>query len=764
MQSTVSHLRTKVCGASPLGLALALIGTALPVAAQVTAPVVAPTDTPAAAAPAASSAAPATAASAPTPAVAPAPATAPALERVEITGGSSDTEARRQSTASKIVIGREEIERQGDSTVAEVLKRLPGVTIGGRPGRGGDIRMRGLGGGYTQILVNGERMPPGFALDTLSPEQIERIEIYRAPTAEHGAQAIAGTINLVLREDVKKRLNQVHLSAAQDGGQPQYGLAWTRADQIDQFSYNLSATVFDRRTLEHTDTSSIRTLLSNGALQQEQRDLVENRSHYRGVHLGGRLQWKLGQGESLSLQPFLMHSRSRNISSTARTTVAPGSADSTSRIDSDNNMSFTLARLNTQWLTRLADGSRLDLKAGGHLARSRSDTLRLVDGGTNSQDLSTIHSHGLTQTGKYTHLLDSGHSLGLGWDLEQNQRSEDRTGTQAATPLDEQLQTRNRRAAFWAQDEWEFSPQWSAYAGLRWEGIWTRSIWNATAGSNSGSANHRSSVWSPLLHSVWKLDPAGKDQIRASLTRSYRAPSTMQLAARTLRNEPNSQAEPDRAGNPDLRPELATGLDVAFEHYLPSGGVLSASVFHRRISDYIRSINQLQNGRWVAQPQNIGNASSSGIELEAKLRADELLATTTRLDLRANLSLFRSKVDDVPGPDNRLDRQPSGTANLGADWRLRDWPLTLGGSLNWTPASAVQVSPDERVETGIKRNLEAYALWRLSPVASLRLSGANLTPSDQTSQRSQQDATSIERSRSVTDSRPIWTVRLELKL
>ena len=42
------------------------------------------------------------------------------------------------------------VERFGDSSVIEVLRRLPGVTSSGRPGRGG----------YTQLLVNGERMHP----------------------------------------------------------------------------------------------------------------------------------------------------------------------------------------------------------------------------------------------------------------------------------------------------------------------------------------------------------------------------------------------------------------------------------------------------------------------------------------------------------------------------------------------------------------------------------------------------------------------------
>ena len=66
------------------------------------------------------------------------------LGQVEIRGNrNNDTEVRRESTASKIVIGREEIEKQGDATLGEVLKRLPGVSMDG-----GSPRLRGLGGGF----------------------------------------------------------------------------------------------------------------------------------------------------------------------------------------------------------------------------------------------------------------------------------------------------------------------------------------------------------------------------------------------------------------------------------------------------------------------------------------------------------------------------------------------------------------------------------------------------------------------------------------
>jgi hypothetical protein len=49
---------------------------------------------------------------------------AASLGRVEITGTVSDTDQRRASTAAKIIIGKDEIERFGDSSVSEILKRL----------------------------------------------------------------------------------------------------------------------------------------------------------------------------------------------------------------------------------------------------------------------------------------------------------------------------------------------------------------------------------------------------------------------------------------------------------------------------------------------------------------------------------------------------------------------------------------------------------------------------------------------------------------
>jgi iron complex outermembrane receptor protein len=70
------------------------------------------------------------------------------IQQVNVSGArADDTETRRLSTAAKMVFGREELDRNGDTSISEVLKRLPGVTLGGPPGRGGGVRMRGLGNG-----------------------------------------------------------------------------------------------------------------------------------------------------------------------------------------------------------------------------------------------------------------------------------------------------------------------------------------------------------------------------------------------------------------------------------------------------------------------------------------------------------------------------------------------------------------------------------------------------------------------------------------
>jgi len=706
------------------------------------------------------------------------------LEQVEIRGRTrTETDIRRESTAAKTVVGREELERYGDGSVADVLKRLPGVTVGGRPGRGGEIRMRGLGSGYTQILINGERTPGGLSIDTLTPEQVERIEVYRAPTAETGAQAIAGTINIVLREDVRKRLNtlQLGLGWADDRWTP--SLSWTRADRIDAFSYNLSLSAYRRDRVDHVDTHTEAVPQDTGVPSDVRDEQRLGRGLRQGVHLGGRLQWKLDDSNTLALQPFVMVQNERDQSSTQlepSVGIAPYASANT-----HSHGHFAMFRSNAEWQLRLPDAARLELNGGaganesvGYSRRLENDLNRQVS--RQVSDASDAQERYRSLRGKYSRPLDLDHQLAMGWEAEQGHREEVRNTEQslpALTPVNDQLRVQTLRTSLWGQDEWKLSPQWSLQGGLRWEAISTHSSWLDS--SQWASSRNRSAVWSPLFHALWRPREKAQDQVRLSLTRSYRAPRPAQLSAQrvyardielTGSNTPNN---PDTLGNPSLRPELSTGLDLAYEHYLSAGGVLSASVFHRQISDYIRNVTSLESstGRYITQPQNIGNASTSGVELEAKFRVSELsLGLDWPLDLRSSVSFFRSRVASIPGPDNRLDKQPRYTANLGADYKLRSWPLQLGSNLSLQPGNPLQVSDTQRSYEDLRRVVDAYALWTFNPNTALRLSINNgwarstHTASDYSTAPTLSTPSTAYSSRSTEDNTTLVALRLELKL
>jgi iron complex outermembrane receptor protein len=687
------------------------------------------------------------------------------LGQVEIRSNrNSDTELRRESTASKIVIGREEIEKQGDATLGEVLKRLPGVTVQGAPGRGGAIRMRGLGGGYTQILLDGERMPPGFSVDSLTPEQVERIEILRAPTAETGARAIAGTLNIVLREGQKANPDDLKITRSQEHGQGSNQLNWVHNLNTQPLGGTFTLSAMDSRRADESVTEIV------SSYRDPQERLSESVGHRQGVHANARLQWKGEQGKSLTLTPFLIYSEyaaqgridARRLSSAAITDTAL----------TDNHSRYAAARLNGQWAQRLSADDRLEVRFGlgqskydQHITQSVVSTTGLLSGAVDEQRF-TDRSTSLN--GKWTRVLENGHQLVSGLEHEGVRRVEEASA--GAGDDSGNLKARTARWAVYTQDEFKINPNWSAYGGLRYESILTEGQVSEDLKRN------KSQVWTPLLHALWKPDPAKRDQVRMSLTRSYKTPTLYNLVAplRYSRDYPiavnNVPTQPDRVGNPDLRPELATGIDLAFERYLEGGGVLSANVFRRNIQDLIRyqtslrSVSWSNQPRWVSTPQNVGDAVTQGIELEAKFRLNQAWAEAWPVDIRSNISFFRSKVKEVPGPDNRLDQQPSMTANLGADYRLRSSPLTLGGNVNWNPDYDTQRSQEQRSYQGIKRVVDVYGLWRFSAATALRLTVSNLIPRDYQTATTFSNGTLSETAKTTDRNWRNIQLRLEMKI
>jgi outer membrane receptor for ferrienterochelin and colicins len=700
-----------------------------------------------------------------------APPAAGKLQQVTVNGSrANDTETRRLSTASKMIFGREELDRNGDSSVGEILKRLPGVTMGGQPGRGGGgVRMRGLGNGYTQMLVNGERPPGGFSLDQLSPDQVERIEIIRGPVAEHSTQAIAGTINIVLREGYQQKDIALKLTDNIEQGRHGGNVSLTVPGKAGKLTWLLNGSLFENRQRNESSSRSVDET-DAGVVTRDQDSHDAGRGSSRGIHLSPRLSYRFDTSDTLTFQPFLVSNRN-TYTSVSDVTYVSGRLPEFARQLGDSSSSSTFLRGFGNWLHKMEAGAKLDVKFGFGGGRSDSDTLRRTFDSAGAPiktytDSDATRDRGLNTGGKYTTRLGQGHLLAAGWDVEANHRSQTHVALDSGDILSDDpgasLSAHTRRVAAFAQDEWDITPQWSVYAGVRWEGIRTNST------SSGADVSNTSRVWSPVLHTVWRIPGHDKDQVRAALTQSYRAPSLTDLIATPSISTVDDRLRPDRMGNPNLKPELAKGIDVAYEHYLGKSGIVSASAFVRDIDNLMRrtTTRQLTSRglRWVSSPQNIGHALTSGIELEAKFPLTEVLAGAPNIDLRSNYSRFWSRVDGIQGPNNRLDQQASQTANFGLDYRMKDLPLTLGGGYNWTPAIVVQTSIDEEVSTGVKRQLDVYGLWKFSASTQLRLAANNLLARDYENGRIVSANGTVLSGLNTARTYATWSVKLEMKL
>ena len=693
---------------------------------------------------------------------------------IEVRAGRDNTvQQRRESTAAKIVIGREEIEKQGDATIGEVLRRLPGVTVLGAPGgRGGGIRMRGLGAGYTQILLDGERVPPGFSIESITPEQVERIETFRAPTAETGARAIGGTLNIVLREGQRANPDDLKLTRSFEHGEGSTQLQWVHNLRGGPLTGNFTLSLNDQK---RPDANTVWTQAQTGAQDEESR-LRNARwlGQRQAVHASARLQWRGEQGKSLTLMPFVVYSDNDSEGRVQlQRTLSPvlGSPlfeQASARVDTRSL--FRMARLNGQWAQRASADDRLELRFG--LGQSRYDYRldQFADVGASGLlpdqfETQDFTDDSLSLNGKWTRALDDGQQWVSGLEFEGVNRRE--AANLAVSEDAGDLQARTRRWAAYTQHERKITPHWSVHAGLRHERITTE------GSSDAGERHNESAVWTPLAHALWRPRPDSRDQVRLSLTRSYKTPTLYNLVARPVPSrETNSPTRPDRVGNPDLRPELASGIDLAAERYLAGGGVLSANLFHRRINGLIRYVTLQQDSpawapgerRWVSSPLNVGYAITQGLELEAKFRLDQVWPAAAPVDIRSNMSLFRSRVKAVPGPDNRLDQQPDMTANLGGDYRLRSLPLTLGGNFNFNPDYDTRRTLEQGSYQGVRRVLDAYGLWRFSPSAGLRLTVSNLQPRTHVTATRFEGAGFAERTRTETSSWRTVQLRLEMKI
>jgi outer membrane receptor protein involved in Fe transport len=489
---------------------------------------------------------------------------------------------------------------------------------------------------------------------------------------------------------------------------------------------------------------------------------------YTSLTLTPRINWTFLDGDTLTWQTFLSLSHVLSTDSTDWTTLLgplpPYPIDRTQA----RNIADRI-RTDLNWVHKFEGGGKLDAKLGLNASQRDADRREQGYDDANHQTLdnvtlSSAHDQGATMAGKYSMPIAEEHTLATGWDGGHSQRTETRVENDRPlsgnVPINSEQNYRAtlNRLALFAQDEWSITPKWSASMGFRWEMLDTTS-----QGNDFDVFHNRSIVFSPLFQTLWKLPNSQNDQIRLALTRTYKAPSITSLIPRGYTSVNNSSINPDSQGNPGLKPELATGVDLAYEHFFGDGAMMSASVYRRQIDDVTLYVVSLLGERWISMPINDGRAQTHGIELEAKFPLQLLDKSAPAIDLHGNLTRNFSNVEQVPGPNNRLANQTPLSINFGLDFTVNPI-LSLGGNFTSESGGLVSNSAVSSTLSSNRKGMDVFALWKFDAKCQLRLSVANILARPNTSVEQYVDASGNLRSTSTFPASAVVRATLEVKI
>ncbi|MES2016108.1 MAG: TonB-dependent receptor [Pseudomonadota bacterium] len=653
--------------------------------------------------------------------------TAPPAQ-VEVNASLTDTQARRELVAGKIIIGRKRIEESGVRTVEELLKREPAVTVSG-DGRIGLLNMPG----YTQVLVDGQRPMAGQDPSQLDVVHVEKVEIVKSSVAEYGPFGIAGTINIVTRKTVRKTATQLGTTVSSSAGKPGVNISLSHNQSTEgsplRFNVELSAS----QSTGVTDTRIRQTLAEAGQAEQQQSlTLISGHSRSPSLVASGNVTWQRTSAETVTLSPQFFGMRGPSDQDESRRWTDGTALD----VHQQSTSSLAIFAMPLKWSFKPSKQSQLDLSVRTNLSRMDTDTARVDASGAQPSTLrnssSRTEGHSNSVDAAYKLSIDGGHTLKTGANVRRSASDVDYGYRIDGVPDTALLAQGTHRAAVsqhlrWhVQDEWRINDDWALNGGM--------SAQHTSIDINEALYRARTSfqLWSPSLHLSRQI--GGQDarrQMRFSLARSFKAPQDSDFTLRPQVNPlapcaangvcgPNTIDNADSSGNPGLRPERAIGLNVSYEHGLGADSQITLELFTRQITGKIGSAITLDDVPWssapryVSRPVNLGDAHTSGINLEMDLAVRDLAKSAPKVTLRSAIGLARSSVASLPGPDNRLDKQTPWTAKLGASYAMQDAPLKFDIDANWTPEAWTRTSLSERVFIARRFDLDTSAKWTIS--------------------------------------------------
>jgi outer membrane receptor for ferrienterochelin and colicins len=664
------------------------------------------------------------------------------IETITITARRSLNE-RFLSSGSLVTVNRQDIEQLGADSVGDVLRQLPGVQATPSANGGLEIRMRGMDRNATQILVDGQRVSSASSqlpFDQLPAELIERIEVVRAPTAEH-AGATGGTINLVLRQATARRETNIRLTDNHVWGRNAGQLFFSKTGPVgaqpapltkQQLLANAAKATADKpadipaspwtyfvaasATQQLMGSNSHRQLLGSGAVVSES----DSSTRYRRSELSliPRLNGKLTNRDQVTLRATLNRSHMFGQAASAGSAVDVPHGTFGTSFGEVLTRQRNYSQFGADWAHRFED-SKLDTaistsRAADTVNRDGTSTLHYAPPSTSNYTFDDQRQERMwllksKLTGTKSDLLWM-----FGFELEGRQLSVDNNRTQNGAPTAIALDARTERRVLWAQNEWMLPAKTTLTAGLRLQQLQTRSL------DPTLLQEQQHNFLQPSIHT---RTPLGEDsQWRFNAARVTRNPNVWDLLNRSNPSQgTNSINNPDGIGNPNLRAEVATTLDTGLERKLGETGQMGAGVFVRQLSDVMATRTSLVGGRWAEQRSNVGNATVWGIETDAKTGLTAL-GFGRDWTLSANASVLQSRMTAGDTVGSRIPGQARYLANVNIAKPLRRTGGWFGGaSMSLVGAADLDTSPGVSGSDRARRSFDMYVgsvypklgYWRL---------------------------------------------------
>lgn len=686
---------------------------------------------------------------------------------------------REDDTAVPILSDDEEyFQRFEPLTAGDALKRVPSVTFLSDVIESDGARLRGLDPGYTQILINGDKVPGSnadrsFFLDRIPAELIKRVEIVRSSSARRTGDAVAGSLNIVLRDgfsmdggyvrggallfddgkvkptgglyyggevgpgrllvglNVQGRYNPKQKKSLRYGDSPENNTDYAtddfdnREDQSDirngtDYAANASYAIESDTTQFELAGNFVRTDRTEDERSREYDDPTAE----TGPVEAGNLLTDNHNLNDIRQTSWAVSAKLKQQWSLGETKVKASFSQFKDKQDEfENEVDFDRGtpRFTGDIIARNIKDE--EFSVGLEHAVPVNDAITLVFGGLyQDKDRSTAILDGRDRYNLTNAMRDS-------YDKFGNSPDEFVRGNLELEAIAGGLNDiKEKRRDVFALVEGE-SGALKYEAGVRWENTkvhlqdYTVEDDAENDAENDVGGNVRAKYDYVLPSASLKYDIGG-GRITASVARTMRRPRFDYISPALIEEK---VGDSDLLGNPLLKPETAWGGDLGYEHRIGKTGVAGVNVFYRDVQNLVELTNTGTEGSggegtFVYQPQNVGDGKVWGVEFD--LSASLGFAGLPDTGVFGNLSLVDSEVTDFMGK-RRFNGQSKFVYNFGFIQNLPTWGAAFGATYRKQGRAYDRVIAEE-ITTSYGADLEVFVEKRFGKSFTIRAVGSNL--------------------------------------